>query len=46
VVQGFKNKCDIDGVIRAIDGCHIAVAYPNENAGDYVNRKGYHSIVS
>jgi len=45
VVQGFKNKRDIDGVIGAIDGCHIAVACPTENACDYVNRKGYHSII-
>jgi len=45
VDQGFKNKRDIDGVIGATDGCHIAVACPNENACDYVNRKGYHSVV-
>ena len=44
-VQGFRSKRDIDGVVGAVDGCHIAIACPNENACDYVNRKGYHSIV-
>jgi len=45
VVQGFRSKRDIDGVVGAVDGCHIAIACPNENACDYVNRKGYHSVV-
>ena len=29
----------------AIDGTHIPILDPNESHADYVNRKGYHSII-
>ena len=29
----------------AIDGTHIPIIAPKENRIDYVNRKGYHSVV-
>ena len=29
----------------AIDGTHIAIIAPKEDHTDYVNRKGYHSVV-
>ena len=29
----------------AIDGTHIPILAPNESHADYVNRKGYHSII-
>jgi len=45
VVQAFKGKRDISGIIGAIDGSHIAINCPDENACDYVNRKGFHSVV-
>jgi len=45
VVQAFKSKRDIDGVIGALDGCHIAIACPGDNAADYVNRKGFYSVI-
>jgi len=41
VVQAFKSKREIDSVIGAVDGCHIAVTCPDENAYDYVSRKLY-----
>jgi len=34
----------IDGVIGAIDGCHINISAPTQNAEDYVNRKSRHSL--
>lgn len=37
-VSGFPNTID------AIDGTHIRIEAPKENAVDYINRKGYHSI--
>ncbi|XP_032690383.1 putative nuclease HARBI1 [Odontomachus brunneus] len=33
------------GVIGAIDGCHIPCKQPKDNAHDYYNRKGFHSII-
>ena len=27
------------------DGTHVPILVPNENHADYVNRKGYHSII-
>ena len=39
VVQAFKSKQESDVIIGAVDGCHIAVTCPDENAYDYVNRK-------
>uniref|UniRef100_A0A1Y1JVQ6 Nuclease HARBI1 n=1 Tax=Photinus pyralis TaxID=7054 RepID=A0A1Y1JVQ6_PHOPY len=37
-VKGFPN------VIGAIDGTHISITAPKNNAEAYVNRKGYHSM--
>ncbi|XP_066590573.1 putative nuclease HARBI1 [Prorops nasuta] len=33
------------GIIGAIDGCHIPCKQPVNNAIDYYNRKGFHSIL-
>ena len=32
-------------VVGAIDGSHIPIAAPNEDASDYYNRKQFHSVV-
>ncbi|XP_076669886.1 uncharacterized protein LOC143369612 [Andrena cerasifolii] len=37
--RGFPN------VIGAIDGCHIPCKQPTDNATNYYNRKGFHSII-
>lgn len=29
----------------AIDGTHIPIVSPSDNHTDYVNRKGYHSVI-
>ncbi|XP_044763578.1 putative nuclease HARBI1 [Coccinella septempunctata] len=33
------------GVVGAIDGCHIPIKQPKNNATDYYNRKEFHSII-
>ena len=40
----FAKKGGIGGVIGAIDGSHINISAPVQNAEDYVNRKSRHSL--
>jgi len=39
VAQGFQNKRGISNCIGAIDGSHINILQPKENAADYCNKK-------
>ncbi|XP_066589309.1 uncharacterized protein [Prorops nasuta] len=42
----FENRSHgIPGIIGAIDGCHIPIMQPHDNAVDYYNRKGFHSVI-
>lgn len=41
----FQKKKGLRHVIGAIDGSHLRILKPNSNEEDYVNRKGYHSIL-
>ena len=41
----FKRTSGLDGVIGAIDGCHIRVQRPPIRGGDYINRKCYYSVL-
>ncbi|XP_046408526.1 protein ANTAGONIST OF LIKE HETEROCHROMATIN PROTEIN 1-like [Ischnura elegans] len=45
VEQGFEDLRGIRGCIGAIDGTHIAIKKPLENAMDYCNRKKFFSII-
>lgn len=45
IVKGFYKKQKVNGVLGAIDGCHITITRPKENQEAYCNRKGYHSIL-
>jgi hypothetical protein len=45
VMHGFENKSGFPQTAGAIDGAHIPIIRPQENATDYFNRKGYHSLV-
>jgi len=44
VIKKFKENSRFPKTIGAIDGTHIKIEAPKENAADYINRKGYHSI--
>lgn len=44
IIKKFKESSGFPSTIGAIDGTHICIEAPKENAADYVNRKGYHSI--
>ena len=41
----FQLISGLDGVIGAIDGCHIRVQRPPIRGGDYINRKSYYSVL-
>ncbi|XP_018400724.1 PREDICTED: uncharacterized protein LOC108778122 [Cyphomyrmex costatus] len=42
----FRNRSrGFEGVIGAIDGCHIPCKQPVRNPHDFYNRKGFHSII-
>lgn len=41
----FERKKGLRNIIGAIDGCHIKINRPVVHEGDYVNRKGYHSLI-
>lgn len=42
--RNIQKKKNFPGVIGAVDGTHITIAAPKENALAYINRKGHHSI--
>ncbi|XP_067216228.1 putative nuclease HARBI1 [Linepithema humile] len=44
IINKFKESSRFPNTIGAIDGTHIKIDAPKENAADYVNRKRYHSI--
>lgn len=44
VMEEFERHSAFPRIIGAIDGTHIAIPAPKEDAQSYVNRKGFHSI--
>ncbi|XP_030854170.1 protein ALP1-like [Strongylocentrotus purpuratus] len=45
IIHGFEEKWNFPQCVGAVDGSHIEINAPPENGIDYVNRKGYHSII-
>lgn len=45
VVAGYREKHGLDGVIGAIDACHIGIKCSRGKTSDYLNHKGFHSII-
>jgi len=43
--EAFYEITNIDNVIGAIDGCHIRITRPAVYGDNYLNRKGYYSII-
>lgn len=44
IMRKFEEASGFPQTVGAIDGTHIRIESPKENAVDYINRKGYHSI--
>ena len=45
IVDSFESKWGFPQCTGAIDGSHIPIIAPAENALDYYNRKGFHSVI-
>ena len=45
VIRSYENKWDFPMCAGEIDGTHIPIRAPIESNVEYVNRKGYHSIL-
>ena len=45
VIDGYDRKWGFPMCAGAIDGTHIPILAPTESHAEYVNRKGYHSII-
>ena len=45
IIDGFLHKWGFPQCVGAIDGSRIPIIAPKENALDYFNRKGHHSVV-
>ena len=45
VIQGYQEEWGFPKCGDAIEGTHVPIFAPNESHADYVNRKGYHSII-
>ena len=45
VTEGFYKMKKMDNVIGAIDGTHIPISGQNEHNENYINRKGFSSII-
>nr|CAI5854005.1 unnamed protein product [Callosobruchus analis] len=45
VREGFRKMKGINGVVGAIDGCHINIKKPREDAPSYCNRMAKYSIL-
>lgn len=43
--ERFHSISGLQNIIGAIDGCHIRISRPRNHGDDYMNRKGYYSIL-
>lgn len=44
-IDGFKNRAGFPQVVAAVDGCHVPIIGPRQSPDDYINRKGFHSLI-
>ena len=44
-IDESRDRAGFPQVVACVDGCHIPIKAPQNNPEDYVNRKGFHSIV-
>ena len=45
IINEFQHLKGFPGVLGAIDGCHNPIRTPTEHQENYINRKGFHSVI-
>jgi len=45
VIKGYQESWGFPNCAGAIDGSHISIIAPVDSHGDYINRKGYYSLI-
>jgi len=45
IAVSFEKKTNIPQLIGAIDGSHISILPPSDGYRDYINRKGWPSVI-
>ena len=44
-IDGFESRAGFPQAVGAVDGCHVPLIGPEQNPEDYINRKGFHSLI-
>ncbi|XP_055846735.1 uncharacterized protein LOC129912490 [Episyrphus balteatus] len=45
IIRGFEEKSGVPQILGAIDGTHVPIRPPLDGGADYINRKGWPSMV-
>ena len=44
-INGFASCAGFLQVVGAVDGCHVPIIGRQQSPDDYINRKGFHSLI-
>ena len=44
-IDGFESRARFPQVVGAVDDCHVPIIGPEQSPNDYINRKGFHSLI-
>ena len=44
-IDGFKSCAGFPQIVVAVDDCHVPIIGPEQSPEDYINRKGFHSLI-
>ena len=44
-INGFESRAGFPQVVGAVDGCHVPIIGPQQSPDNYINRKGFYSLI-